>query len=80
MYYYDEGIARWMPQLPTARTINTVAQVNSGAIPGSVGTLPLTGGPSSGSQPNSTPVTGVTGSATRVAILNKNVEMKDGSQ
>jgi hypothetical protein len=38
MYYYDEGIARWMPQLPTARTMNTVAQVNSGAIPGSVST------------------------------------------
>ena len=79
-YYYDQGLARWMPQLPPTRTTNTVIQVNSDAIPGSIGTLPLTGGPSSSPQPNSTPATGVIGSSTEAVIPDKNVEMTDSGQ
>ena len=52
MYYYDQGLARWMPELPPTRTTATVVQFNSGATSGSVGTL-LTRGPSSSPQPNS---------------------------
>ena len=40
-YYYDQGLARWMPKLPPTRTTATVIQFNSGATSGSVGTLTL---------------------------------------
>ena len=40
-YYYDQGLTRWMPESPPARTMATVIQVNSGATSGSVGTLTL---------------------------------------
>ena len=79
-YYYDQGLARWMPELPPTRTTATVVQFNSSATSGSVGTLPLTGGPSSGPQSNSTPATGVAGSSTGPVIPDENVEMKDGGQ
>ena len=79
-YYYDQGLARWMPELPPTRTTATVVQFNSSATSGSVATLPLTGGPSSGPQSYSTPATGVAGSSTEPVIPDKNVEMKDGGQ
>src|SRR6204780_3020978 len=69
-----------MPILPIVGTTSTIGQINSSTINGSMGSLPLTRRPSSGSQPNLTPATGVTGISTEVAIPDKNIEMKDSTQ